>query len=87
MFQAPIPEQMLFSFGGATFVAQTGKKIQQRYNTYPLTHSDWVQAQKVISEQYNVVIRTQWSEVIANQVLSYIKDDFDFETDKHFYEH
>ena len=58
MFLAPIPVQFLFNFGGTKFVAQSTKQIIQRYNTYPLTHTDWIQAQKVISEQFNVVIRT-----------------------------
>lgn len=65
MFVAPIPQEDLFKSGGVIFMAQTVKQIQLKYNTYPLTHSDWVTAQKVISENFNVVIRTQWSEVIA----------------------
>ena len=87
MFMTPIPIPFLINFGGVTFISQTVKQMEQRYNTYPLSHSDWIQAQKVVSEQFNIIMRNNWSEVIAQQVWSYIKDDFDFEGEKHFYEH
>jgi hypothetical protein len=44
MFMTPIPIPFLINFGGVTFISQTVKQMEQRYNTYPLSHSDWIQA-------------------------------------------
>ena len=53
---------------------------------YPLEHMDWIDAEKVISEQFNNMIGRDWAEVIAKKVWSYIKDDFTFDSTRSFKE-
>lgn len=47
---------------------------------------DWIDAEKVISEQFNNMIGRDWAEVIAKKVWSYIKDDFTFDSTRSFKE-
>ena len=86
MFIAPIPANLLYGYGPTQFRKLKMVDLEAAVNTFPLDHSEWVEAQAVISTVFQKHIRTNWSEVIAKTVWDYIREDFDFDPTTRFSE-
>jgi hypothetical protein len=69
--------QLLVTAGGEAYKKLTATEIEQRINTFPLEHQDFIAAQKVVSSYFNNNIRGKWSENIALDVGKTILEDFD----------
>lgn len=48
MFIAPIPPNEIINFGDNKYRKMTINQINEKFNTYPLEHTQWIEAQKVI---------------------------------------
>lgn len=46
----------------------------------------WIEAQHVIQEQFQKMLKTKWAEAIATTIWDFIKGDFEFDTDRGFTE-
>ena len=49
MFIAPIPANLLYGYGPTKFRKLKMVDLEAAVNTFPLDHSEWVEAQAVIS--------------------------------------
>jgi len=82
IFASPIPPAILIGYGGKAYHNIGQENIDTSVNKYPLDHTDWVQAQKVISNKFNDLIKNKWSSNIAHEIWDFVKDDFDFDIGK-----
>jgi len=44
-----------------------------------MKHSNFVNAQKVMSKYFHHLAKYKWVELIAKQITSYVQDDFEFD--------
>ena len=86
LFIAPIPETLIYGYGPQKYRSMRLADLNKKLNTFPLTHTEWIEAQQIVQTVFHKQIRVNWSEVIAHKVWEYIKDDFDFDPSTRFSE-
>lgn len=86
LFIAPIPETLIYGYGPVKYRSMRLADLKAAVNTFPLTHTEWIEAQSIVQSVFHKNIRVNWSEVIAHKVWDYIREDFDFDPSTRFSE-
>jgi len=79
LFSWPFDIEALISRSHKEFGKIKKNEMGELVNTCPLQHSDFVKAQKIMSQYFHHLAKYKWVEEIANQIKSYVQDDFEFD--------
>lgn len=62
------------------------EQLQQKVNTFPLNHNEFVQAQEVISRFFHHMAKFKWADTISQKVQKFVKEGFTYKEGAHLTE-
>jgi len=82
LFQAPFDIYALIANNEKMYEDTTIEVLKKEINEYPLTHSDWVQAQSLIAKHFQSLVKDKWASLLAHSVWETLQREFDFTISK-----
>ena len=58
------------------------EQLEVAVNSFPLDHSKFVAAQRLMAQHFHQVAKFRWVEQIQKEMRGFIQDDFDFDAKK-----
>ena len=82
LFNETFNVPLIVHAGGKLYAKVNIEELKTKINRFPLTHTDWVQAEKVVSRYFHNLIKTRWADTLAHSIYNTLADGFDFTTDR-----